>query len=198
MMRFDRFTAQAQDAASRAYEVLQRYGHNQVDTEHILLALLEQPESVIPPILEQLGADPSIINKRLNDVLRASPKGVVYGGGTGQVFITPRVKRIIDLANEEANRLGDDYIAPAHIFLAILSERNTAVSRILAEAGVSKEGVSALVQGGSDPPDEKPLTIPFVRMWLELPLDKLLSAIDQLSPEDARQVYDRLRKRFDS
>ena len=130
MMRFDRFTERAQDAAARAYDILQRYGHNQVDTEHILLALLEQPEGVIPQILEKLSVDQELIKKRLDDVLRASPKGAaIYGGGTGQVFITPRVKRIIDLANEEANRLKDDYISTEHIFLAVLSERNTAVAR---------------------------------------------------------------------
>ena len=50
-MRFDRFTERAQDAAARAYEILQRYSHNQVDTEHILLALLEQPEGLVPAIL---------------------------------------------------------------------------------------------------------------------------------------------------
>lgn len=142
MMRFDRFTERAQDAASRAYEILQRYGHNQVDTEHILLALLEQPEGVIPQVLDKISVDQNIIKKRLDDVLRASPKGAaIYGGGTGQVFITPRVKRIIDLANEEANRLKDEYISTEHIFLAILSERNTAVARILAEAGVTKERI---------------------------------------------------------
>jgi ATP-dependent Clp protease ATP-binding subunit ClpC len=141
MMRFDRFTERAQDAAARAYEILQRYGHNQVDTEHILLALLEQPEGVIPQILDKLSVDQEAIKKRLDDVLRASPKAAIYGGGTGQVFITPRVKRIIDLANEEANRLKDEYISTEHIFLAILSERNTAVARILSEAGITKERV---------------------------------------------------------
>src|SRR6185295_13800469 len=141
MMRFDRFTERAQDAAARAYEILQRYGHNQVDTEHILLALLEQPEGVIPQILEKLSVEQEQIKKRLDDVLRASPKAAIYGGGTGQVFVTPRVKRLIDLANEEANRLKDEYISTEHIFLAILSERNTAVARILAEAGITKERV---------------------------------------------------------
>jgi ATP-dependent Clp protease ATP-binding subunit ClpC len=141
MMRFDRFTERAQDAASRAYEILQRYGHNQVDTEHILLALLEQPEGVIPQILDKMSVDIEIIKRRLDDVLRASPKVAIYGGGTGQVFITPRVKRIIDLANEEANRLKDEYISTEHIFLAVLSERNTAVARILSEAGITKERV---------------------------------------------------------
>ncbi|MCC6192131.1 MAG: AAA family ATPase [Anaerolineales bacterium] len=140
-MRFDRFTERAQDAAARAYEILQRYGHNQVDTEHILLALLEQPEGVIPQILDKLSVDQEMVKKRLDDVLRASPKAAIYGGGTGQVFITPRVKRIIDLANEEANRLKDEYISTEHIFLAILSERNTAVARILSEAGITKERI---------------------------------------------------------
>ena len=146
MMRFDRFTERAQDAAARAYEILQRYGHNQVDTEHILLALLEQPDGNIPHLLGDLSVDGEIIKQRLDDVLRASPKAAIYGGGTGQVFITPRVKRIIDLANEEANRLKDEFISTEHIFMAILSERNTAVARILADAGISRERLSEAIE----------------------------------------------------
>ncbi|KXK22205.1 MAG: ATP-dependent Clp protease ATP-binding subunit [Chloroflexi bacterium OLB15] len=141
MMRFERFTERAQDVAMRAYEILQRYGHNQVDTEHILLALLEQTDGVIPQLLERLTVDPTAMRTRLDEVLRASPKAAIYGGGAGQVFITPRVKRIIDLANEEANRLRDEYISTEHLFLAILSERNTATARILSEAGIVRDRV---------------------------------------------------------
>jgi ATP-dependent Clp protease ATP-binding subunit ClpC len=141
MMRFDRFTERAQDAAARAYEILQRYGHNQVDTEHILLALLEQSDGVIPQILERLNIDVNAIRNRLDEILRASPKAAIYGGGTGQVFITPRVKRIIDLANEEANRLRDEYISTEHIFLAIINERNTAVAKILADYNITRDRV---------------------------------------------------------
>jgi len=79
MMRFERFTERAQDAAARAYEILQRYGHNQVDSEHILLALLEQTDGVIPQILERLTVDVELIRRRLNDILRVSPKAVFYG-----------------------------------------------------------------------------------------------------------------------
>ncbi|MBK8029080.1 MAG: AAA family ATPase [Chloroflexi bacterium] len=140
-MRFERFTERAQDAAARAYEILQRYGHNQVDTEHILLALLEQADGVIPQLFERLSVDVDAMRRRLDEILLASPKAAIYGGGTGQVFITPRVKRIIDTANEEANRLKDEYISTEHIFLAILSERNTAVAKILADVGVTKERV---------------------------------------------------------
>ncbi|MEE9617236.1 MAG: AAA family ATPase [Anaerolineae bacterium] len=141
-MRLDRFTERAQDAAQRAVEVMTRYGHTQVDTEHLLLALLEQPEGVIPQILERLGVDVDQIQQRLDDVLRASSKAGVYGGGgVGQVFITPRVKRALELANDEANRLKDDYISTEHIFLAIASERNTPVARILRESGVTKKRI---------------------------------------------------------
>jgi ATP-dependent Clp protease ATP-binding subunit ClpC len=141
MMRFDRFTERAQEAAQRAAEIIQRYGHNQIDTEHILLALIEQPEGVIPQILEILKIDPSILEERLDYILRTSPKASIFGGGAGQVFITPRVKRIIDLANEEASRLKDEYISTEHIFLAILSEKNTPAARLLEGSGINRERV---------------------------------------------------------
>ncbi len=146
MMRFDRFTERAQDAIARTYEILQRYGHNQVDTEHILLALLEQGDGVIPQILEKLGVDLGGMRGRLDEVLRASPKAAIYGGGNGQLFMTPRSKRIIDLANEEANRLRDDYISTEHIFLAILSERNTAVSKIMTDNQITRDRVTDAIK----------------------------------------------------
>jgi ATP-dependent Clp protease ATP-binding subunit ClpC len=146
MMRFERFTERAQDAAARAYEILQRYGHNQVDTEHILLALLEQADGVIPQILERMSIDVQAIRLRLDEVLRASPKAAIYGQGTNQVFITPRVKRIIDLANEEANRLRDEYISTEHIFLAILSERNTSVAKLMTDNNITRERVYEVIK----------------------------------------------------
>ena len=146
MMRFDRFTERAQEAAQRAAEIIQRYGHNQIDTEHILLALIEQPQGVIPQILELLKVDANALTERLDYILRTSPKANIFGGGAGQIFITPRVKRIIDLANEEANRLKDEYISTEHIFLAILSERSTPAARLLEGAGVTRERVFEAVQ----------------------------------------------------
>ena len=146
MMRFDRFTERAQEAAQRAAEIIQRYGHNQIDTEHILLALLEQPGGVIPQILESLNVSAAAIGERIDMTLKSSPKANIFGGGAGQIFITPRVKRIIDLANEEANRLKDEYISTEHIFLAILSERNTPAARILESAGLTRERVYDSIQ----------------------------------------------------
>ncbi len=142
MNRFDRFTERAQDATSRALEILQRYGHTQIDTEHIMLALLEQPEGVVGQILQKLGIDIEQLVKRIDEDLRNSPRAAaIYGGGTGQVFITPRVNRVIEGAQEEASRLNDEYISTEHIFLAILGNRSTPSSRFLREAGVTRERV---------------------------------------------------------
>jgi len=192
MMRFDRFTERAQDAAARAYEILQRYGHNQVDTEHLLLALLEQPEGVIPQILEKMNVDQEAMRYKLDEVLKASPKASIYGGGTGQVFMTPRVKRVIDLAQEEANRLKDEYISTEHIFLAILSESRTAIARLMKEAGVTKDRVMEIIKdfrGGqrvTDPQAEsryrtlEKYSRDLTRMSLEGKLDPVIGRDDEI------------------
>ncbi len=147
MIRFDRFTERAQDAAARAYEILHRYGHSQVDTEHILLALLEQTDGVVPQILERLAVDVGALRSRVDDVLRGSPRtATIYGQGANQVFITPRLKSIIDRANEEANRLRDEYISTEHIFLAILSERNTDVANTMTEYSITRDRVADAVK----------------------------------------------------
>jgi len=146
MMRFDRFTERAQDAAARAYEILQRYGHNQVDTEHFLLALLEQPEGVTGQILSRMSVDEAVISYKLDEILKASPKATIYGGGVGQVFMTPRVKRVLEVAQEEATRLKDEYISTEHLFLAILTETRTSIAKIMKEAGVSRERVLDIIK----------------------------------------------------
>jgi len=158
MMRFDRFTERAQEAAQRAAEIIQRYGHNQIDTEHILLALIEQPQGVISQLLEILKIDPDNFKERLDYILRTSPKANIFGGGSGQVFITPRVKRIIDQANQEANRLKDEYISTEHIFLAILGERNTPAARLMDDLGISRQRVLDAIdelRGGQKVTDPK-------------------------------------------
>ncbi len=147
MMRFDRFTERAQDAAMRAYEILQRYQHTQVDTEHMFLALLEQPDGVIPQLLERMDVPPEGVRARLEEALshgqRTTP---AFTGAVTQVFITPRLKRVIDVAQEEAKRLRDEYISTEHIFLAIANERNTPSANILREFGVTRERILRAIE----------------------------------------------------
>ena len=145
-MRFDRFTERAQDAAARAYEIVQRYGHTQVDTEHLFLAMLEQEDGAVNQILGELNVDAIAVRDRLDEDLRASPKVSVYGGGVGQIFYTPRIRTVLELAQREANALKDEFISTEHIFLAILGERNTSSSRILQEFGVTRDRVLSAIQ----------------------------------------------------
>lgn len=131
----------------RAYEILQRYQHSQADTEHLFLALLEQPNGLIPEILEALGIEPEMIMDRVDKVLAASPKvGGMVNMATGQVYITPRLKRVLDNAQEEAKNMQDEYISTEHIFLAICSERGTPSARILQELGVNKSRVADTIE----------------------------------------------------
>lgn len=164
MMRFDRLTERAQDTAMRSYEIMQRYQHSQVDTEHFFLALIEQPDGLTTQILEKLNASVPEIRSRLEEVLERSPKstGVGYSGQVAQVFITPRLKRIIDVANDEAGKLKDEYISTEHLLLGIASERNTPSSNILREQSVTKERILKIVEEGregqrvTEPSTERP------------------------------------------
>ncbi len=148
MHRFDRFTERAQDAAQRAMEILQRYGHTQIDTEHIMLALLEQPEGVVGQILDNLTVDVEALKRKLDEDLKSSPRAAaIYGaGGAGQVFITPRVNRVFENAQQEATQLTDEYISTEHIFLAILANRSTPSARFLKDVGVTRERVLEAIQ----------------------------------------------------
>ena len=125
---------------------MQRYSHNQIDTEHVLLALIEQPQGGISQLLEFLKADANALAEGMDTILRTGPKGDSVEVGPGQVAITPRVVRIIDLAIEESNRLKDELISNEHLFLAIFSEHNTPAARLLEEAGLTRDRVYDAVQ----------------------------------------------------
>ena len=149
MMRFDRFTERAQDAAMRAYETMQRYGHSQVDVEHLFLALLEQPQSLIAEMLERMGAPVEVMKERLAENLQRTPRSVganIYPQQAAQVFITPRLKRVIDQATEEAKQLQDEYISTEHLMLGIASERNSFSANLLREARINRDMILSAIQ----------------------------------------------------
>jgi len=137
-----RFDEQALEVFRLAVEIIQRYYHNQIDTEHILLALIERPNGITSKILNNLNVSVEELTERLDTVLRASPKVNVFNKNSEQVFITPRVKRIFDLADKESTRLYDERISSEHIFLSIFTEKNTPVIRILESLKITYETVN--------------------------------------------------------
>ena len=150
-MRFDRFTERAQDAAMRAYEIMQRFGHTQVDVEHLFLGLLEQPNGLVAGLLQRLNASVEQMQEQLAENLQRTPRSVGAGmvpQQVAQVFITPRLKRVIDQATEEAKRLQDEYISTEHLLLAISTERNSFSVGLLREARITREMIIAAVEEG--------------------------------------------------
>ena len=139
-MGFERFTERAQEALQRAQEILREQRHNQLDVEHLLLALLDQPEGLAVKILERLGVDVAAFRQRVADALESNPR-VYQAGGSSQVYMTPRLKFVFDRAIEEANRLHDEYVSSEHLLIAIVAEREGASARLFRGFGVDVEKV---------------------------------------------------------
>ncbi|MFQ5656725.1 MAG: Clp protease N-terminal domain-containing protein, partial [Candidatus Methylomirabilales bacterium] len=158
-MRFDQFTVKAQEATDTARRLADELGHQAIDVEHLLLALVEQSEGVVPPLLQKVGASLPLLRTTLREELERRPK--VHGAG-GQVYITPRLEKVLQAALKEASHLKDEYVSTEHLLLAIADQAGGAAERILKDAGVSKDGVYAALtslRGGqrvTDPhPEEK-------------------------------------------
>ena len=146
-MDFEKFTQQARETLSDAQQILERYRHNQLDVEHILLALLEKEGGLVPKVLSHVGADERAVRERVERVLGRMPSVQVSGpSDTTQIFITPRTKRLFELAWEEAQRLKDSFVGTEHLLIAILREGQSQSAQILREAGLDVEKTYAALR----------------------------------------------------
>ena len=137
-MRFDKLTIKAQEALQDAQSLAEKQEHQALEVEHLLLALIQQKDGITQSLLERVGADPLIIKNQLEEALLKLPK--IYGS-IGQIYISPRLKNVLDAAFLEAERLKDDFVSTEHILLAIAEEKGEAVARILAGAGVGRDSI---------------------------------------------------------
>jgi ATP-dependent Clp protease ATP-binding subunit ClpB len=158
-MRLDKFTLKAQEALQEAQGLAQKLGHQQLDTEHLLLALIRQADGLVTPVLQRIGVSPQQLEARLEEGLQRIPQ--VRGGGAalGQVYITPALEKALNVAWEEAERLKDEYVSTEHLLLAMASEAVAGAGRALQEAGVSKDDIYRVlmeVRGGQRVTDQSP------------------------------------------
>jgi len=135
--RFDKLTVKAQEAVQAAQGLADREGHQQLEPEHLLLALVEQEDGVVGALLAKLGARPEAIRRDVQAEIRRLPK---VTGTTGQ-YMGPRLKAAFDAAWDEMERLKDDYCSTEHLLVAIAQEGDGAAGRILRQAGVTKDGL---------------------------------------------------------
>ncbi|MBO3746128.1 ATP-dependent chaperone ClpB [Streptosporangiaceae bacterium NEAU-GS5] len=139
-MDANRMTQKSQEALHNAQTKALRFGHTEIDGEHLLLALLEQPEGLAPRLLSQAGADEKQLRADLEEELSRRPRVSGPGAAPGQVFVTQRMSRLMDAAQREADRLKDDYVSVEHLLLALIDEGNeTAAGRLLHAEGLTRD-----------------------------------------------------------
>ena len=138
-MRFDKFTLKVQEALQEAQGLASTYGHQAIDAEHLMLACLAQPEGIVGAILKKLGADPAAVEAECRQSLEKMPR--VTGDAGTQVYLSPRLNRIMDRALTEAARLKDEYVSAEHLLLAMTEEKDGAIPAILKRSGVTKDRI---------------------------------------------------------
>ena len=156
MIRFDRLTVKSQEALAEAQRIAERAGNQQIDVEHLALALVRQKEGLTPGLLNKLGADPATIARELEQELKRIPQ--VSGSGAGQASITSRLNDVFSGAEAEAERLKDDYISTEHLLLAIMDVGGVGAG-IFKRHGATKDRIySALtaIRGSQRVTDQEP------------------------------------------
>ena len=142
-MRFDKLTVKAQEAVQAAQSLADQGNHQALEPEHLLLALVQQQEGVVGPLLAKLGARPEIIDRQVKAELERLPK--VSGGG--RQYVGPRLEKALNTAWDEAQRLKDEYCSTEHLLIGIAQDKSGPAARILAAQGVTPEGIyRALVE----------------------------------------------------
>jgi ATP-dependent Clp protease ATP-binding subunit ClpB len=154
MARFDKLTLKAQEAVQAAQDIASK-GHNQqVDVEHLLIALIEQTEGVVLPLLKKLGADPGRLRNDIQEALNRLPKVE----GLVQTYLAPRLAGLFEKAEQEAERFKDEYISTEHLLIAA-TDIDGAAREILSRNGVTKDNIFAVlvdIRGSQRVTDQNP------------------------------------------
>eukprot|EP01133_Synstelium_polycarpum_P023819 gene23820-28558_t len=133
-------TEKSREALQEAQNVATRMGHTEVDGEHLLLALVDQQDGLVPRLLEQAGANVDALRSDLDRELSRRPKVSGPGATPGQVTITQRLAKLLDAAEREAKRLKDSYVSVEHLVMALSEEGSaSAAGRVLASHGVTRD-----------------------------------------------------------
>jgi ATP-dependent Clp protease ATP-binding subunit ClpB len=144
-MDINRFTEKAQEALSSAQRLAVRFGQQQVDVEHLLLALLDQEGGLAPAILQKTDISVDALKLRVQRELERLPKVSGPSGGPEQIMVSSRLNRVLVQVEDEAKRLKDDYISIEHLLLALTDDTGSA-GRILKEFGVTRDRLMRALQ----------------------------------------------------
>ncbi len=138
-MRFDKFTIKSQELIQDAQSLASRQGHQQIEPEHLLAAMLKDTDGIAGAMLRKLGVSPGEVNREVAGDLEKLPS--VSGGGMGDVYLSARSKTVLEAAFAEATKMKDEYVSIEHIFLAIADEKNGQAAAILSRRGVARDSI---------------------------------------------------------
>ena len=139
-MDINRFTEKSREALATAQGLAAQYGHQEVDAEHLALALVNQEDGFVPRVLERAGVAPKALVTALEAVLKKRPSVRGPGAEMGTITISQRVAKAIANAEALAKRLRDEYVSVEHIFAELLREpASTGLGQVAADAGLSAE-----------------------------------------------------------
>jgi len=142
-MRFDRFTIKSQELVQKAKSLAEQYANQQIEPEHILLAMLSDREGTAVAMLRKLGVAP---DPPSTDALRAIERLPKVSGGAAEAYISARTKSVLDAAFAEAGTMKDEYVSIEHILLALVADKGDA-GRILSRQGITRDAVFKVLQG---------------------------------------------------
>ncbi|HEU4508492.1 MAG TPA: ATP-dependent chaperone ClpB [Pyrinomonadaceae bacterium] len=146
-MRLDKFTLRGQEAIQSAIELAERNQNQQVEPEHLLIAMLEQPEGIVRPVLGKLGANVAVV---LNDVQAAVARFPRVQGG--QQYFSPRLSQIFTASQKQADQMKDEFISTEHLLIAIIEEKDGEAGKILRQHGTTRDDLLKVIEqmrGGS-------------------------------------------------
>lgn len=143
-MNLEKLTIKAQEAISNAQQMVIGNGQQQIEPEHVLLALLADTQGTIPLILKKLGADPTAIKNQVERAVEKFPR--VYGTEEGKVYASSNLNLLFNKAQQEAAALKDEYISTEHLFLAMLQLKGSEAYRILSAAQIKRDEVLKALQ----------------------------------------------------
>jgi len=136
-MQTDRFTIKSQEALQEANRIAHSFSHQEVDGEHLLLAMIGQADSLIPNLLEKIGARGAKLKPDLEHELARRHK--VQGTSSTDLFLSPSLKKALDAAQNEASKLKDDYISTEHLLLGLLDEAGSSLKKLLQTHGLKRD-----------------------------------------------------------
>ncbi|MFZ2446542.1 MAG: ATP-dependent chaperone ClpB [Syntrophobacteraceae bacterium] len=141
-MDINKFTLKSQEAVQAAETKATRFGHIEVDGEHLLLALLEQPDGLAGKLLQRLEVPVDQVRRRLEEELGKKPRVSGPGVERGKIYISQRLNKLLNQVQEEAHRMKDEYVSAEHILLAFIQEGTASpAGRVLQEFGVSRDAL---------------------------------------------------------